>query len=71
MQSNASPRPVTYRAAVCRHIGGGETVLTAPIDADKTDEQLLTLARHEAAYAGIDFDSADIVITEWTDRFGA
>lgn len=61
--------PLTYRAVVARFTAGGEIVLTSPADADKTDEELMALARHEAQYAGIDFDSADIVITDWTDRF--
>lgn len=71
MNTAVTPRPTTYRAVVARFTSGGEVVLTAPIDADKSDEEMMRLARHEAGFAGIDFDSADVSITEWTDRFGA
>lgn len=30
---------------------------------------MMRLARHEAQFAGIDFDSVDVRITEWTDRW--
>lgn len=59
----------TYRAVVAFFPGNGEIVLTAPADADKGDEEMMRLARHEAQYAGVDFDSVDIRVTEWTDRF--
>lgn len=69
--ATTAPRPTTYRAVVARFTAGGEVVLTAPIDADKADDEMMKLARHEARFAGIDFDSADVRITEWTERFGA
>lgn len=64
-------RPITYRAVVATFTAGGEIVLTAPADADKSDADLLSLARHEARFAGVDFDSAKIRITEWTDTRAA
>jgi len=69
--NTAAPRPTTYRAVVARFTSGGEVVLTAPIDADKDETEMMRLARHEARFAGIDFGSADVRITEWTERFGA
>lgn len=67
----AAMSPVTFRAVVARFTSGGEVVLTAPADADKTDAEMMQIARHEARFAGIDFGSADVSITEWTERFGA
>ncbi len=63
-------RPSTYRAVVARYTTGGEVVLTAPADADKSEDEMMRLARHEARFACIDFDSADVRITEWTEQFG-
>jgi len=70
-QTAASSRPTTYRAVVARFTAGGEVVLTAPADADKPDDEMMQIAQHEARFAGIDFGSADVRITEWTERFGA
>lgn len=67
----STARPTTYRAVVARFTAGGEIVLTAPIDADKSEAEMMRLARHEARFAGIDFDSAAVRITDWTDQFGA
>jgi hypothetical protein len=59
--------PHTYRAAVATFTAGGEIVLTCPADATLSDSDLLAAARKEARFAGVDFDSAKIRITEWTD----
>lgn len=59
--------PATYRAVVAFFPNGEKTVLTAPADADKPEVEMLRLARHEARFACIDFDSTDIRVTTWTD----
>ena len=62
---------ITYRAAVATFTAGGEIVLTSPADADLSDADLLAIARKEARFACVDFDSAKIRITEWTDTRAA
>lgn len=58
----------TFRAVVAFFSGGGEVVLTSQADAHLSDDDLMVIARHEAHFACIDFDSTDIRITEWTTR---
>lgn len=67
LTNSTTPTPLTYRAVVACFTAGGEIVLTAPADADKSDAEMMRLARVEARYACIDFDSAKVRITMWTD----